>query len=363
MKTKYPYQIDSIVHKSKTVKKTFSMEAHLASPEEENPLREPAAPLELHEGYSVFKGTLIYKDAENKKFVAFNISPKAVPYIHEKTHMLIAQNMITNSIVQKLKKIILSSAKSTVTLINGFFRNSMQSLFVFFNKAFPKITALKLSEEETDILTDPDESSMTSKAYTITIKSGKLKGKTPAEVLIENSLNMALLENQKKWLEDNIIKYPANQEQIDAINDAIQLYKLKKLTTIETEETETIDTKTYTVYETAYKNVKPLDETGRYTIYQVSVKYMPENNLPFVIEAMNCFAPVDKSKGNEIIMSKAVNKKQVSMALSEEEWCTMIDSMLEQKRLFEIMTYPQQLELAKKINEDNKKESKKTKAV
>ena len=62
MRTSYPWQIDSIIHKSKDTVKTFGMEAKLFSPKEENELRTPAAPLEMHEGYSVFKGTLIEKN-------------------------------------------------------------------------------------------------------------------------------------------------------------------------------------------------------------------------------------------------------------------------------------------------------------
>ena len=97
MKTKYPFQIDSIVHKSKTITRTFGMEARLFSPQEENDDREPAAPLEMHEGYSVFKGTLITKEGSTRNFVTFNIPAKEIPYIHKKTSMVM-EEALTNKL-------------------------------------------------------------------------------------------------------------------------------------------------------------------------------------------------------------------------------------------------------------------------
>ena len=92
MKTRYPFQIKSIVHKSAGTTRTFGMDARLFSPPEESEVREPSAPLEMHEGYSVFKGTLIAKDAASKKYVAFNIPAPEVPYIHEKTKIAMKKN-------------------------------------------------------------------------------------------------------------------------------------------------------------------------------------------------------------------------------------------------------------------------------
>ena len=85
MKTSYPWQIDSVIHKSKTATKTLGMDAMLFAPKEEDEVRTPAAPLEMHEGYSVFKGTLISKTGEGTDFLKFNIPAKAVPFIHKKT--------------------------------------------------------------------------------------------------------------------------------------------------------------------------------------------------------------------------------------------------------------------------------------
>ena len=169
MRTNYPWQINSVIHKSKATTKTLGIEAMLFSPKGEDDVRIPAAPLEMHEGYSRFKGVLIVKDSDsNKKVLTFNIPAKTVPYIHKRTEMLIENTILTNAMKKQ----------------------------------------------------NTEKKEESSKAYTVLIKSGKLKDKTPAEALLEDEKNLTLLNNQKKWLEQNLAKYPTNKEQIDAINEA-----------------------------------------------------------------------------------------------------------------------------------------------
>lgn len=314
MKTKYPFQIDSIVHKSKTVTRTFGMDAKLFSPQEENDDREPAAPLEMHEGYSVFKGTLIAKEGSTSKFVTFNIPAKDIPYIHKKTSMVMEEAL--------------------------------------HNKLMPS----KKSGKTDDVPTTP--------AYTLKIPSGVLKGKTPAEILLNDSSGKEKLEKHRKWLLDNLERYSSNQVQIDAIDEALKLKEDGKLVTVATgTSTDTGELPVLEIYSCPPKNIKPLDAEGRYTIYDVSVSYDGSRGLPFTITVNNCYAPVDRSKGgNEIVMSKAVDKKFISMSLSEDEWYTMVNTMLQQKTMFENLTYPEQLKIAQKINEENRKAAK-SKAV
>lgn len=350
MKTNYPWQINSVIHKTKTATKTLGMDAMLFSPKEEDDIRTPAAPLEMHEGYSRFKGTLIVK-TQDTKVLTFNIPAKSVPYIHKKTSMLIQQHMI----VQWMKTIVSSTMNKGVNTICNYFSDTSQAVLNALKSVIPNFPDIELKRASGEASTKSNETLKKSKAYTTVIRSGKLRDKIPAELLIADPKNLTLLENQKKWLEDNLKTYPTNQDQIDGINDAIALYKAGKLVPMEITEPESDDkiAKTYLVYETPCKNIKPIDSEGRYTVYQVAIKYTPENNLPFTIEVMNCFAPVDKTKGNEIVLSKAVKKQTQEIRLSEEEWYTMIDSMKAVKIMFENLTYPEQLKLAAKISKDS----------
>lgn len=349
MKTQYPWQIGSIVHKSKTAIRTLGMEANLFSPKEEDAFREPSAPLEMHENYSVFRGTLILKEGEEKKYVRFNIPAKAVPYIHKKTELVIQQNFLAETLGAKILKNMNGMFNNFTQIVQDFIRESICNVLGGLKTVFPGIPDITMDASSTKKKKLPKSTS--GPAYTVEMKSGKLKGKTPAAALNEDSKNYDILVGQKDWLEKNLSKYPANKQQIDAIVEALELFEAGEIGDEAVADTETAS---YSVYEAPCKNIKPLDEEGRYTIYQVSVKYITGNNLPFKIEVMNCFAPVDTKKGNEIVMSEAVKKKTISMALSEDEWYTLIESMLTQKKMFEAMTYPEQLKLAEKISKESR---------
>ena len=323
MRTSYPWQIDSIIHKSKDTVKTFGMEAKLFSPKEENELRTPAAPLEMHEGYSVFKGTLIEKNDKKTRFVTFNIPAKSVPYIHKKTVLAMDTNYKA-----------------------GFFTNLFNKVISLQNKV---ISALPGTEKNKDVDIE------STKAFTTKFISGTLKGKSPIEVLMESPSNKTTLLNQRKFLESNLAKYKSNQTLIDAIDEAINLYDSGVLD--KKEETSTTGSSIVTLYESAPKNIKPLDEEGRYTIYKVTITYNQSMRMPVRVNVMNCFAPVDKTDGNKIVMTEAVNKQEIDINLTEEEWYTMIDTMKAQKIMFENMTYPEQVKLAEKISIKNMKET------
>lgn len=306
MKTRYPFQIDSVVHKSKNVIRTFGMDAMLFSPPEETEGRNPSAPLEMHEGYSRFKGTLISKEGSVSRFATFNIPAKSVPYIHKKTTMIMENNL-----------------RRTICLKTGEAKKNAETA----------------------------AGSATSAAYTVKITSPLLKGKTAVQALLESAENKTILENQIIFLENNLAKYPANKTQIDAINEALALFTAGEINqgNVTNTENEVVE-----VYTCPPKNIQPVDGRGYYTVYDVTVLYDGSKKMPFEVSVMNCLAPVDKSEGNKILMNKADNKKTISMSLSESEWFGMIDTMKSHKIMFESMTYPEQLKLAKKISNENR---------
>ena len=310
MKTSYPWQINSVIHKTKAATKTLGIDAMLFSPKEEDEVRTPAAPLEMHEGYSRFKGTLIVKTSGSPDVYQFNIPATAVPFIHKKTAIA-----IENSVNRQMNKQPASAVASSF---------------------------------------GSDKSSI---AYTVMIRSGKLSGKSPAQAILDG--NLELLKNQKDFLEKNLAKYPANKEQIDAIDEAMKLNSEGKLGEATAAAVE-LPASEIVIYESAPKNVKPLDSEGRYTIYQIKVTYNPNMQLPFIVSVMNCFAPVDKTKGNEIVLAQAVKIRKNDIRLSEEEWYTMIDTMKATKIMFENKTYPEQLKLAEKISRENYEAAKKS---
>lgn len=67
-----------------------------------------------------------------------------------------------------------------------------------------------------------------SAAYSLTFQMGRLAGKTPAQVLMEKDGEQRLIA-QREYLEQNLSKYPRNQQMISAINQALSLKSKGKL--------------------------------------------------------------------------------------------------------------------------------------
>lgn len=68
-----------------------------------------------------------------------------------------------------------------------------------------------------------EENLNSSKAYAVKFFIGEFRGKTPAQVLTEDPENVDKLLKQKEQLSANVSRYPKNQDQIDAIDEAITL--------------------------------------------------------------------------------------------------------------------------------------------
>lgn len=310
-KTEYPKQIYSTIHKSGNGTKTISVDNSLYSPTGENEERKPTPPLEMHEGFSRFVVHLISAGNGSSKCLNANIPAKEIPFIHKKTCLIMQDNLKGGNLESLLGK---SNQK-----------------------------------KETKPL-----------AYTYKFTIGNFNGKTPAQCLLESKDNEAKLINQKNWAVNNLEKYKGKplyqniQDQIKAIDEAINLFKSGKLN-----ESDVSDTTTdiITIYKCPPKNVKPIDKEGRYTVYTIEITYDKNKTLPIGIEIMNCFAPVNKSSGNVILLKDAVDKKTENMRLSEEEWYMMIDTMKAQKIMFEDYTYKKQFELSEKIAKENKEKN------
>lgn len=324
MKTKYPLQIASVIHKNSKEIKTLGIDSHLTSPLEDNKTRKPTPPLEMHEGFSVYKGHLIISKDTETNVLNFNIPAEDVPFIHTKTKIA-----ISDTYKEKYE------TKMLATIL--------------------KIMAGKTEKTDADIENQD-------LAFSTTIVSGKLKGKTPAQALMEDSGNVNILISQKDFLSKNLSnpKFKENNEkQIKAINVALKLNELGKLTGSDSFISTEIKPDDMIIIEYPPKNFSTMDEDGFYDIYQVKITYSPSMGLPFCIDVMNCKAPIDKTKGNSIILSGAKDKIINNIRLTSDEWYKIIDKMKAHKIMFENYTYKKQIDISKKISLENYDESKK----
>lgn len=270
---KYPKQIDSVIRKNKTGIKTLGFDAELFLPSEE----ENISPLEMHSGFSRIVLSLIDKKNDDNVIVPkANIPAKEIDYIKKKTEIVL-------EIMMQKKYLPLNQVKQATKKENCELNSSV--------------------------------------AYEVKLVDRNFKGKTPAEVLIENPDNAKRLIDIRKWLTDNLKSYPKNQEQINAIDNALDLLDMGKLSlsTIKVANTTNDEIK---IYSSGYKFRRKQNDKGHNEVYTLDVICDTAKDYPFAITIMNCFAPVvtDKSGLKNIQMTQATDIKKATILLNEAEW-------------------------------------------
>lgn len=175
-----------------------------------------------------------------------------------------------------------------------------------------------------DSLYSKKEEVAESPAYTVKITSGVLKGRTPAEVLIEDANGKELLNTQYKWLASNVEKYPKNKIQMDAITEAAKLLKDGKLNK---------DSVQYSQIINLYNaEVRPLlrkpREDGMCPVYGIKIDWRVGEKTPVVVTIKSFYAPViQDEKGRINVQVTKMDKTsyiQVVKNLDTNEWCNAV---------------------------------------
>lgn len=130
-------------------------------------------------------------------------------------------------------------------------------------------------------------------AYTVTITSGTLKGRTPADVLLNDGEEVKkLLNNQYTFLKNNLSKYPKNKTQMDAIVNASQLLKEGKL---DADAVGKGQTKRISLYSSGLRPlVNRKNNAGMSFVYELTVDWLLGEKRPLMITIVNYYAPVIK---------------------------------------------------------------------
>lgn len=183
-----------------------------------------------------------------------------------------------------------------------------------------------------------------SPAYTVTIKSGKLAGKTPAQVLQEPD-GQKLLNNQYQWLADNLSKYPKNKEQMDAIMDAAKLQKEGKL-----KADVSVSSGIFNILEAVpLPLIRKKKEDGTCPVREIKIDCNLSKNAPFEVTISNYDAPVmavskdglkevttEGSGGNKINVQRKDKKNEVykKFNLTVGEFVSLLDHVNIAKDIF-----------------------------
>ena len=204
------------------------------------------------------------------------------------------------------------------------------------NKTMQAMLQKLLPEEEHTVDTS-------SPAFTVRISAGRLKGKTPAEALRENTeVNEQLLKNQGKWLTEHLAQYPKNQLQIDAIRDALRLNQkglLKQPSSATAVAAQVPAASTgNVVYQTGFRPlVRRTRKDGKSFVYEIKISWLEGMPKPVEIEIRNYFAPVktdEKGLLNVIVKERADETRNI-FSMTMQEWLWMEHQINTQIRTFE----------------------------
>lgn len=193
-------------------------------------------------------------------------------------------------------------------------------------------------------------------AYTVRFTSGRLKGKTPAEVLSEDPENGGkALQSQYAFLAENLNKYPRNQAQMDAIKDASRLSMSGELKRVEGGASgSSILILAKEPHPNKHKEVK---YGNKYPVSEIGVTCFPENKYPYVIEIENYYAPVTEDDAGRLnaIKSEAQDVDKKSFYMTTKDWNSLMQSLLTHMRQFEDVVARQQFVEAHNAEEENRK--------
>lgn len=190
------------------------------------------------------------------------------------------------------------------------------------------------------------------------LKVGNFAGKTPGDILLtaddpDNAVND--LKRQMEFLQRKLSVYPANQIQIDSIEDAINSYELGILEDMKPgtmmEENKTYESSktlnTYIIYQTPIKHQKKMNPSGtKNACYSIVITCAPAKQYPYHVEIMNCYAPLKKLKNGlmPILMDQAEDKKSYSIDLTEAEWLFVINCLDENTQCAKKLWYQEMRE-------------------
>lgn len=193
-----------------------------------------------------------------------------------------------------------------------------------------------------------------SPAFTTPIRSGKLKGLTPAGALIKDAAaNKPLLENQISWLRENLGMYPANIKQIEAIEEALRLYAAGNLSggNVKLPEAKTI------IYPGGFRPlVRRKRPNGKAFVYSISISMYDQEEKPIEVTVRNFYAPVITTKeGLYNVMPKdREDDISVSCSFSQFEWEWFRHQAEAQMRTFEDVWAPSLYKIAIQADKANK---------
>lgn len=172
-----------------------------------------------------------------------------------------------------------------------------------------------------------------SPAYTKVIKIGKIKNKTPVQVLMEDIRNISVLEEVARWLKEKMDMQPNsrfftdNKEQYDAIVEAIHLANTNSLQI----QNNNLFVPRYKIYEAPIRTLSKSRSDKKKFVYGICIDCCPGREYPYEIKICNYWADCDGIRPRKGSIS---DYKEKTVLLSEDVWDDTIAQMNMIKSLF-----------------------------
>lgn len=185
----------------------------------------------------------------------------------------------------------------------------------------------------------PKKAVASSPAFTERFVSGKLKGKTPVDILLEDpEKGMEQLKGQYDWLKQNLEKFPNNRKLMEAIREAAQLDKDKLRGPL---------SDAYLPIQIAEINVRPLRRKKRADglsfCYEGSVVFDPSKKYPVCVTAKNYYAPVQVQENGTLnvnLTGKDKSSEKVKdFHMTADEWLAALDVMESSRNSFRTLYF------------------------
>ena len=235
---------------------------------------------------------------------------------------------------------------------------------------------------------DPAVLAAKEKAGRLTINFGNLSGKTPYQVLMEGNvgdpsvvaMNKEALTNQRRFMADQLTKFPKNQQVIDCIDAA--LFLIDPATGLLKPGAASTQTGTpqaaesapsggfgeITIYKSAPKGNKHKrdEKTGLYLTTEAEIKWKLGKDYPVEVTLTNYLAPIKFFDGGrqvtEVGKKDRSSEKKHTFRLTAAQWLNCLYMMELNKFLFASIHAQEQITEADKLQSENVIEGQKKKA-
>lgn len=195
-------------------------------------------------------------------------------------------------------------------------------------------------------LRKPKTADMTNQslAYSVKIRLPKFKGRTPAEILLENGEALNDLLGAKEYLEQqapNSRYQESNLQQAKAIEEAVMLYNDGKLSAKSVEGSES----GFVVYHRPQKVLlnRP-SRNDHYFVYSFKIECLPEYNYPWVISIGNAYMKIKKKSDgtHETIPNTSIDRCYAQIQISDYEMGYIVERIYNTLTNFELVFFKSQ---------------------